>query len=101
MHYLLPTAHCPKKLPRLRGLAGRHAPRTNWHDAVRFLPLDLTVHQIDHTVGLLRDCGVVRDHDDRLAVLIDELAEGVRDSLAVGAIEVASRLIGQDNRRLN
>jgi len=51
--------------------------------AVGCFALDLAVEEVHDAVGLLGNRRVVRDHDDRLAMLIDQLAESVGDALAV------------------
>jgi hypothetical protein len=50
---------------------------------------------------LLGDSRVVRDHHNRLPVLIDQFPQDGRDPLAVRGIEVAGRLIGQQDGRFD
>ena len=47
-----------------------------------------------------RRLGIVRDHDDRLAELAVEPVEQVEDLLRRRAVEVAGRLVGDDDRRV-
>ena len=43
--------------------------------------------------------GVVRDHHDRLAELVDRVAQQLEDLAARRGVEVAGRLVGEDDRR--
>ena len=61
----------------------------------------------DHAVGekeiAVCDCGharVVRDHDERLPVVAYRRVQEVQDLLARARVEVARRLVGEDDRRL-
>ena len=49
-------------------------------------------------IGVLREAFVMRDHADRGTTLV-QFPEQVHHCFAVAGIEVASRLIGQQNRR--
>src|SRR6185295_16611956 len=40
---------------------------------------------------------VVRDHDDRLAVLVDRTAQQLEDLRTRRGVEIASRLVGEEN----
>jgi hypothetical protein len=44
---------------------------------------------------------VVRDHDDRLAVLVNELPQQGNDPASLGAIEISGRFVGQKNGRID
>src|SRR3954447_612442 len=61
---------------------------------------DLPVGEEDDAVGVTRPRRVVGDHHDRLAELADRLAHELEDLRAGAAVEVAGRLVGEDDRRL-
>src|ERR671937_2284476 len=50
----------------------------------------------------IRDCGrawIVRDHYGRLLIRVDRLAHELEDLAARRRVEVAGRLVGEDDRR--
>ena len=65
----------------------------------RQLAHDLAVGEEEHAVGHRGGAGVVGDHHDRLAQLVDRVAELLEDLAARGRVEVARRLVGEDDRR--
>src|SRR5574338_411109 len=58
----------------------------------------LAVAEGDDPLGAGRDVGLVGHHDDRLSLRM-QLLEHRHDFLAGGAVEVAGRLVGQENAR--
>ena len=80
------------RLVRSRDSASRSSSREAHAD-------DLPVAQVDLPVGGRGDLGVVGDEDDRPAGGV-ELVEEAHDVRAGVAVEVAGRLVGQDERRL-
>ena len=60
---------------------------------------DPAVAQHDHAVADRRGVGVVGDHHDRLVELVDGLAKEVEHLGAGAGVEVAGRLVGEDDRR--
>ena len=54
----------------------------------------------DDPVGERADLGVVGHEDDGLATLTVEPSQEAEDLRRVGGVEVARRLVGQDQRRL-
>src|SRR5688500_49887 len=64
--------------------------------AVQAVRLDPAVPQHDDTLGEGRDVRLVRHHDDRLAHGV-QLAENVHDVGAGRAVEVARRLVGEQD----
>src|SRR5262249_36760474 len=61
--------------------------------------LDLPVPNVDDTVSVSRDVRLVRDEDDRVAALV-ETPEQPHDFFARLRVEIARRLIGQQDRRV-
>src|ERR1043166_6207328 len=59
-----------------------------------------SVEEADDAVGAPREALVVRDHDDRRAVVPVEVVEDGHDLLAHRRVEVAGRLVGQEDARL-
>ena len=60
---------------------------------------DATIGEEDHTVRVAGRDRVVGDHDDRLAELAHGVAHEREDLGARGAVEVAGRLVGEDDLR--
>jgi hypothetical protein len=60
---------------------------------------DSTIYQPDHAVGAGHEIEIVRHHDDSQPFLLVQVAEETDDFLAIGGIEVSSRLIGEQNAR--
>src|SRR5215831_2721810 len=56
--------------------------------------------EVDQAMRLFGGLGIVRDHDDGLAELVVELFEEPEDLLGRRAIEIAGRLVGDDQRRI-
>ena len=56
--------------------------------------------EVQRALGALRGVRIVRHHDDRLAVLAVERLQQVEDLVAGLAIEVAGRLVAQQQRRI-
>src|ERR687883_1530576 len=67
--------------------------------AVRLLGVvdDLAVGEDEQPVGVGGGGRVVRDHDDRLAELVDGAAQQVEDLAGGLGVEVAGRLVGEDD----
>ncbi len=63
-----------------------------------FVARDEAVAQHDHAPGVRRDVGLVGHHDDRLP-LSRQLLEDFHDLLGRRRVEVARRLVGEENRR--
>src|SRR4051794_31504243 len=61
---------------------------------------DPPVGQEDDAVGVARRDRIVGDHHDRLAELAHGAAHEVEDLRTGPAVEVARRLVGEDDRRL-
>ena len=61
--------------------------------------LDAAVLEEHDAVGDARGAGVVGDHDDGLAELVDAAAEQVEDLAAGAGVEVAGRLVGEQDGR--
>ena len=57
----------------------------------------LQVHEAVRLFGRLR---IVRHHDDRLAEVVVQTLEQPEDLFAGGPVEVAGRLVGDDERRI-
>jgi hypothetical protein len=55
---------------------------------------------VQDATGPRRGQRVVRDHDDRLLELAVEQAEQVEDLAGAGAVEVAGRLVGDEQVRV-
>src|SRR5439155_5255996 len=87
--------------PHLDRFPRRHPARPDRHDAVRLFALDLAVEKKNDAISPLGHGRIVRDHYNRLSVLVDQLAQGLRDSFAIGAIEIPGRLISEQDGRLN
>ncbi len=66
-----------------------------WAGAALDLAGQLAVAQEDHAIGGRRGGGVVGDHDDRVALLLVELAEDAQHLAARLRVEVAGRLVGE------
>ena len=62
---------------------------------LRAVVVQMAVLQLDAAVGLARDVGVVRDHQDRVAGVV-QLAENFHDDGFVGFVEIAGGLVGED-----
>ena len=60
---------------------------------------DAAVREEQHGVGVAGGDGVVGDHDDRLAELVDGVAHEGEDLAAGAAVEVAGGLVGEDQLR--
>src|SRR5262245_65569130 len=60
--------------------------------------LDLAVADEDRAVRVVRDVALVRDQDDRVALIVQPL-EQLHDLLAGGRVEVAGRLVAAQDRR--
>ena len=56
--------------------------------------------EVQRPLGALGGVRIVRDHDDRLAVLAVERLQQVEDLVAGLAIEVAGRLVAEQQRRV-
>ena len=54
---------------------------------------------MDGTVGVGGGFGVVRDHQDGLAEALVKVAQQVQDDIGVLAVEIARRLVGEQNSR--
>ena len=63
--------------------------------ALRGIERKVPVGELDAAVGLARDVGIVRNHEDGVARAM-ELAEDFEHDGFVGSIEVAGRLIGEN-----
>lgn len=61
---------------------------------------DPAVHEVDATVGPLRDVSVVSDHDDRQLALGVEVVQEPEDCVPRAGVERAGRLVGQQQFRL-
>src|SRR5690606_29448253 len=57
------------------------------------------VDDADVAIGLGREIHVVRDNDYGAMALVDELPEDREDLTPRGTVEVAGRLVGEDNLR--
>src|SRR3954452_25097387 len=64
----------------------------------RHLP---AVEKADRATGLLREAIVMRDHHHGRAVLLVQLLENAHDLVAHRRIEIAGRLVGEDDARLS
>ena len=59
----------------------------------------MAVRQFDAPVGLPRDVRIVRDHQNGVAGLV-QLTEQIDHDLFVGFVQIAGRLVGQNQFRL-
>src|SRR5580704_5730430 len=66
---------------------------------LRGVEVQTAVGEFDAAVGLAGDVRVVRDHQDRMAGMV-QLAEDFQDDLFIGFVEIAGGLVGQDDLRL-
>src|SRR5262249_20834840 len=86
-------AACPSAASRARRSAG--SPRSSWrrldHPAVA---------QADHPVGEPGQLGVMRHQDKRRPEVLAQPEHQVQDHLSVLAVEVAGRLVGEQERWL-
>ena len=55
---------------------------------------------MQHMLGARRGVRIVRDHDDGLALLLVQRLQQVEDLIAGLAVEVAGRLVAQQQRRI-
>ncbi len=55
----------------------------------------MAVGELDAAVGLARDVGIVRDHQNGVAGFV-QVAEKIDDDLFVGFVEVAGRFVGEN-----
>jgi hypothetical protein len=88
----------PRGNRRRRVAAGRAlaAPGRSGREFIRRQP---AVHQRHHAVGAGGELRVVGDGDHRGVAVVDQLAQDGAHVLAAGAVEVAGRLVGQDQQR--
>ena len=63
-------------------------------------PTDAAVAQDEPRIGHRRQLGVVRHEHERRAARRVDVAQQLHDVAAVGAVEVAGRLVGQHDRRI-
>src|SRR5690242_8567595 len=77
-----------------RGLPGRHA-RVD----VLSVADDAAIEEVHRALRDAAEAGVVRDHADGRAIVV-KLAEEVHDRLAVLRVEVARRLVGEEDERI-
>ena len=75
--------------------AGERMART----VLRRVKVETAVGEFDAAVGLARDVRVVRDHQNRVACVV-QLAKNFQDDFFVRFIEVAGGLVGQNDFRL-
>ena len=66
----------------------------------QFVLLDLSVANEDDAVRMQRDVVLVRDQDDRVALLVQAL-EQRHDFVAGRGVEVAGRLVGEQDGRVD
>ena len=84
----------------LRGYRRGGAASRGWAGGGRFARRrgvrdDPPVGDANHAIGMVRHAGVVRDQQDRDAVLHVQPAENLQDLLAGARIEISRRLVGQ------
>ena len=58
---------------------------------------ELAVLHVQHHIGGFCHCRVVGDDDDAAVIFVSEPVEDLHDVLAVGAVQVARGLVGQDD----
>src|SRR6266481_5663858 len=63
-----------------------------WHDCA--------IAHVDDAVAHLRCFRVVRDHEHRLSELLVGITQHLQDDFGILRVQVAGRLVSQDNRRL-
>src|SRR3989442_12131316 len=61
--------------------------------------MDAAGTELEHSGGIARDVGAMRDHDDG-AALARPRAERLEDDGAVDVVEIASGLVGEQERRI-
>src|SRR5690606_40346945 len=61
---------------------------------------ELTLVQVKHAPRALGCVRIVRDHDDRLALLFVQRLQQLEDLIARLAVQVAGRLVAQQDRRV-
>ena len=59
------------------------------------IEMQMSVREFDAAVGLARDIGVVCNHEDGVAGFV-QITEDFEDDFFVGFVEIAGRLIGED-----
>ena len=69
------------------------------HHATSRVAEDLAMAQGDLAPGEAGHLGIVRHHDDGVAVAV-QVGEEARDDLLVGGVEIPGRFIGQKDRRV-
>src|SRR5271169_5704879 len=72
-----------------RGVLGR--------DGLPLVALDLAVADVNHAIGVIGDVTLVGHEDDGVALLV-QLRKEPHDVLARRGVEVARRLVGQEDR---
>ena len=65
----------------------------------RRIEMQVSVRQFNAAIGLPCDFGIMRDHQNRVAGIV-QLAENVDDDSFVGFVEVAGGLVSKNQLRL-
>ena len=99
MRSLLPPQVAPDEMQELHGRRPADPSGVPARQACRLVG-ELALVQIDGPRGARRGVRVVGDHDDRLAVLAVERLQQVQDLVARLAVEVAGRLVAQQQGRV-
>lgn len=81
------------------GGVGQRAGERMAGTVLRGVEMEMAVGEFDAAVGLAGDVGVVRDHEDGVAGIV-EFAEKLEDDFLVGFVEVTGGLVGEDDSRL-
>src|SRR5277367_4581853 len=66
---------------------------------LRSVKVEAAMSEFDAAVGLARDIRIVRDHQNRVACVM-QLAKNFQDDFFVGFVEIPGGLVGQDDFRL-
>ena len=82
----------------IRGIGQRTRQRMAW-SVLRGVEMQMAVGQLDAAVGLTRDVGIVRDHQNGVPGFV-KLLEELQDDGFVGLVEIAGGLVGKNEFRL-
>ena len=67
---------------------------------LRFMMLNPAIQKMNSAIGIVGHLGLVGDHDDGQSPFSIELNQKLHDFPAAGAIQIAGRLVGEQDLRL-